>query len=239
MVTVPVFAAQHIPKIARILFGIALGTVLSAAMPAQSYQTTGGILSYVTGLVAELLWGLSLGLGVSLLLEAARLAGEIVDLQMGFRIASLFDPISSSQIGVFSHIYYLATLLIFLQLNGHHWVLEGLRCSFQICPVGAITCGPQLTEIFVALTATVFQLGLRLGAPLILAAFLSDLALGLVCRMVPQMNVFIVGIPAKIALGLAMMVACAPLLSGVFSSLMTGFKAYLEQMLHLLNAGAG
>lgn len=234
MVAAPVFSAQQVPKLARVLLGVGIGVLMAPAIPIRPGGVWVGVTGYTIGLVSELLWGIALGLGVSLLLEAARLAGEMLDLQMGFRVASLFDPISGSQLGIFSHIYYLVALLMFLQLNGHHWLLMGLGRSFLICPAGSLSCDPQLTEIFLDLVKTIFHFGIRLAAPVLLAVFLADLAFGLVSRMVPQMNVFIVGIPAKIAVGLLAMIASTPLLAGLFSSLLSDFKAYIEAVLRTL-----
>jgi len=232
--TVPLLAAQQVPGIARVALSIALGVLVAGLLPAQELPAVANLRAYLLIVTTELAWGIALGLGLVMLLEAARMAGELLDLQLGFRAASLFDPISGSHVGIFSHLYYLVALLMFFQLNAHHWLLTALWRSFRICPVGAITYQTQITKIFAGLLTTVFQVALLLGGPALLAVFLTDLAFGLVSRMVPQMNVFLVGIPAKITIGLVAMILSAPLLAGVFDSLLMDFRAFLAQMMQAI-----
>ena len=136
------------------------------------------------------------------LLEALRFGGEVLDLQIGLR-ALVFDPASGAQSGILSTGYYLLTLLFFVTIDGHHWLLRGVAGSFAIVPVGGLCLDADLASIASDLGTSVLVLGLRVAGPVMAALLLADLALGLVARAVPQINVFLVGIPAKIAVAFA------------------------------------
>ncbi|MFW6156858.1 MAG: flagellar biosynthetic protein FliR, partial [Armatimonadota bacterium] len=216
----------------RVILAVALATVvapLAGAPPTRIDEP----LAYIALCAAELIFGLALGFVTSAVLEALRFGGEILDLQIGLRAGQLFDPASGRHSGILSTGYYMLALVFFVTLNGHHWLLRGVTQSYSIVPVGAMSAGANLSSLASELGTTVLVLGLRVAGPVMVALLLADLAFGLVARAVPQINVFLVGIPAKIALAFAVLAVGVPMLLMNLQSISRVMAGYLDAMIRV------
>lgn len=210
-VVAPGLSFQQAPMRARVALAIGLAIAI-APVTFDGSKVPESPLQYVGLCLCELLIGLALGFVASALLEALRFGGEVLDLQIGLHAGQLYDPTSGSHSGILSTGWYMLALLLFVTIDGHHSLLRGLYASFAIVPVGQVTVDPDLWTLAGDLGTSVLALGLRVAGPVMAALLLADLAFGLVARAVPQINVFLVGIPAKIAIGLAVAAIGAPLL---------------------------
>jgi len=226
----PGLGAERAPAQVRVALAVGLAAVVVPVAVRQPPPVAGPG-QFIGQCLAELAFGAALGIALSALLEAFRFGGEILDLQMGLRAGQLFDPTSGTQSGILSTAYYMTALLLFVQLNGHHWLLRGLAASFAIAPVGTLSADPSLQVVVADIATSMLAIGVGVAAPVIAALLLADLAFGLVARAVPQVNVFIVGIPAKIALGLAIAAAAAPMLVSNLDDLIRTMAHYLDLIL--------
>ncbi len=215
----PVFASAFLPPTARVALVVGLSIIVCALVPPLQAVGRMSTAAYIELVVSEALLGMAIGLGARLLLSALDFAGQVLDLQMGLRASAFFDPAFGHQSGQLGQLYGLVGLLLFLELGGHHWLLRGLAASLQYLPPGEVACSGNLGAIIAGLGASIFSFAVRVAAPVMLAMFLVDLVFGVMARAVPQMNVFIVEIPAKILGGLVAMLLCAPLLLEVASGL--------------------
>ncbi len=179
--------------------------VLSLAVwPQLSFSGTlmpDSILGLILMIIGELILGLILGLIVRLLFTAVQFGGQIIGFQMGFAMVSVMDPISGTTNTVTAHFLYMCTMLTFLVLNGHLQLLKALGMSFQYVPPGDLLISPRLATHLLDYSSIIFTLAVRIAAPVMAALFLVDLALALIARAAPQMNVLILGFPIKIAVG--------------------------------------
>jgi len=230
----PAFSARAVPAAVRIYLALALGAVMGAQISAGRTIAFGGLGAYVMAIFAELAFGAVIGFGLSLLFEAVRFAGEALDVQVGLSQATALDPATENQTAIISRAYYFTALVIFLQLDGHHWLLAGLSRSFELIPIGAATYHAGVVKLMINLVGSIFSVGLRLAAPVMAAVFLTDLAFGFIARVVPQMNVFLVGIPAKLLVGLAVLSVSAPLLLYTVAQLVTDLKDYVGVFVRLM-----
>jgi len=233
----PAFSARAVPATVRIYLALALAAVMGAQISAGQVVHCSGPGSYVMAIFAELAFGAVIGFGLSLLFEAVRFAGEALDMQIGLSQATALDPATENQTAIISRTYYFMALVIFLQLDGHHWLLAGLNRSFELIPIGAATYQAGVAKLMINLVGSIFSVGLRLAAPVMAAIFLTDLAFGFIARVVPQMNVFLVGIPAKLLVGLAVLSVSAPLLLYTVIQLVSDLKHYVGLFVRLM-AGA-
>jgi len=179
----------------------------------------------------EAFLGILLGFAAALPFAGIRMAGELVGVQMGFGIASVFDPRQEQQISVTAQFYDLLAVLLFLLLDGHHLLLRALGTSVQALPPGQAAFGGRAVQQIVALGGSLFIIALSVGGPLIAVLFLADAAMGFVARTVPQMNIFIVGIPVKIGLGLLAIALTLPFFGRTMDRLIAGLGRDLMAIL--------
>ncbi len=200
----PVFASRNIPgmvKAAWILLMAFLVFPVVGFVPA-SLPLPGIPLGLAV--LRELLIGFSIGLGASLVFTGIQLAGQAIDIQMGLGMVNIIDPITSTQISVMGQYYFLVATLVFLCVDGHHFLIRAVVDSFNVIPLGGAHFSPALEHKIMDLFSQIFFIAFRVGAPVIGALFVTNMALGIVARTVPQMNVFIVGMPLNLAVGFLM-----------------------------------
>ncbi len=152
-------------------------------------------------LLGELVLGLMLGLSVHFIFAAIQTGGEVMGFQMGFTMVSLADPLSGAQVSVTAHFLYMTSLLVFIFMDGHLFLLRGMADSFRLIPPGGIVVGGAVTQDIIALSAGMFSVAVRIAAPVIAALFLVELSLAIMGRAAPQMNLLTFGFPLKIAVG--------------------------------------
>ena len=149
-------------------------------------------------------------------LYAREAFGPLAGFQMGFAIANVMDPASSLQIPILSQFLNLFALLIFFALNIHYYFIMALMASFERIPPFAARFDEQLMPFLVRLSGDVFVVALKVGAPITVALLLSNVALGLTARTVPQMQLFIVAMPLKILMGIFFLGLSLPFCAAYF-----------------------
>jgi flagellar biosynthesis protein FliR len=204
LMATPVFGAAFAPPLVRVglLLIITLALAPMIALPADLGQVS-------TTLIAgrELLIGLALSLSVRVLVAAAELAGHLSGFQIGFAYSSLVDPQSGARNGVLSALYANLVVMVFLIINGHHQLLQALAASYNALPVGAGTWAgtSELAPLVARTLGTVFVIGIRIAAPVVLVLFIVEVTLGLLSRVAPQLNISVNAAPLRLFTGLAVL----------------------------------
>lgn len=172
----------------------------------------------VPAVLSELMLGVLIGLLAQFFFVAIQFAGQVVGLQMGFGMASVFDPHFGASVSVTGQFYLLVGILVFLLLDGHLWILIALQKSFTTIPLGSFTFDAQALEVLLRASNDLFWVALMLMAPVLGVLVLGEIAMAIVARIMPQMNVFVAAFPVKIALGVVTMALSFPLLVGFLGS---------------------
>jgi flagellar biosynthetic protein FliR len=201
----PFFGAGTIPNSVKgalcFVMSLAVWPKLSFAGSLLPMDTVGLLLMF-TG---ELLLGLVLNIIILLLFSAIQTGGFYMGFAMGFSMMNVLDPMSGVSESVTAQLFYQCAILIFLTINGHLYLLQGLADSFTLVKPGGLLLSPQLTGSLITFSAQIFILAAKISAPIMVSLFLVDLALALVSRAAPQMNVLMVGFPLKIGVGFLFM----------------------------------
>jgi flagellar biosynthetic protein FliR len=158
----------------------------------------------------EVFVGLILGGVAALIFYGVEYAGELAGMQMGFAIAGILDPQTGHQVSIVSKFQGALAILLFLAVNGHYFVLKALLDSLAVLPVGSMAVNLGASMSFVTLAGKVFVIALQIAAPATILLLLVNVGLGVIARMVPQMNVFIVGFPLMITVGVFMFYVSMP-----------------------------
>ncbi len=219
-VIAPLFSSQIIPPHVRgiIAVGISIGLV-PVALHGQQIPTDPMTLG---GLVIEgALVGLGFAFVLAVLMGAVESAGSIIDVLSGFSYGSLINPMNGEESAVMTRFYSLVGTLIFLVIGGDAWTLKGLARTFTLVPVSS---GPRLSSLVGGaeqVFTTVFAAALEVAAPVLVALLITDVAFGVVSRVVPQLNVFAVGFPTKVAVALLVVGASLPFTANWISNQLT------------------
>lgn len=234
LVVVPVLNMRNAPILIKIGLAALCAFAIMPELDAVYDPENLGVLAVLA--LQEVAVGLLLAFVVILVFAIVTFAGHFIDTPIGFGMASVFDPALGGQVPVFSQFYYVLAALIFLSVDGHLWLLKAVHRSFTAIPFGgAIQFEPSFVLIS-DLVGQVFFIGIQIALPIVATILLTDIGLGIVIRAVPQINVFVLGFPIKIMVGLAVVVFALPtfvyLVSGLFALDGLLFR-YLEGLLAL------
>jgi flagellar biosynthetic protein FliR len=197
--TSSVFGGTFAPAIVRV--GVVVLITLALAPTVPMPETVGGAGMALIAL-RETLIGLALTFSIRIIVAGAEFAGHLTGFQMGFSYASVVDPQSGARNNVVSALYANVATLVFLVINGHHQMLEALAASYQALPPGGAPAGGDLATLVARTLGQIFVIGLRMALPVILVLVIVEIALGLVSRVAPQLNLMVTGAPVRILVGL-------------------------------------
>jgi flagellar biosynthetic protein FliR len=233
-VIAPVFSSRNIPGTFKIGLAVFITFISFSALGGSGNVPFDSM--YLLSIIRELLIGILLGFIAFLFFMAVQIAGSLIDIQMGFGIANVIDPMTGISSPVLGNLKYMIAMLLFLSFNGHHFLLKAIMESYQWVPLHnemfARMYNGQVSEFVLKTFATAFSLGVQMSAPLIVAFFLTDVGLGLLARVAPQFNIFVIGLPLKIIFGFLLLMLLFPGFLFVFQDL---FASMLESMQKLLN----
>lgn len=205
-VVAPIFGRRNIPVYFKIGFSFLLALILMNTITQPNIEEYSNFLGYALLVAKEFLAGVVLGYVAYLLFTAVYLAGQIIDMQMGFGMVNVMDPMSNIQIPITSNFYFIVSMMVFLMANGHHMLIRALFESYNFIPLGGAVFDNRLMDDVIKVFTDTFVIGFKICAPILAATLITDIVLGVISRTIPQLNVFVVGMPAKILLGLLIMV---------------------------------
>ena len=182
----------------------------------------------------ELFVGILIGFVGLMLFIGVQFCGQIIGIQMGFGIVNVIDPFAPGQVSVIGEFYYLIAILIFLAVGGHHIVLSALAESYRVIPLGKVVIPAALSAKIIDVSKGVFVVGVKLAAPVMVTLFFMYVALGFISRTVPQMNVFLVGFPLSISIGLAMIALSISFFGAVFLKFLDIVNTDIFTMIRLI-----
>ena len=229
-VLAPIFSSRMMPARARSIAAVALAIGMAPIAMQQSKVPTGAF-ALAELAVKELLIGLAFAFAVAVVFNAMAIAGSFLDTLVGFSFGAIVDPITGNQSPVISQIYSLVGVMVFIAIGGDGWMIRGLAETYELVPLlafpslGALVGGANaaFTQIFVS--------ALQIAAPVLIAVTITDAAFGIVSRVSPQMNVFAVGMPAKIIVALIILGASLPFVAGFMDdSLKNGISDSLKSI---------
>jgi flagellar biosynthetic protein FliR len=228
---IPVYFSNQTPariKVSLVFtISLLLFPILSPALPEISFNP----ISFLLLTVNETLLGLLLGLMARLVFTTVEFGGTIIGYQMGFAAANVFDPQHQNQVSLISQFQNVFAILIFLALDGHHIFLKTAARSYQLLPPGNLNLSGEAVPYLMELTSRMFSLAVQFSAPVLVVLLLSGLILGILARVFPQLNVFLLSFPLNIGISF---IVIALTLDMVSSLLRREFDALGERILTIL-----
>ncbi|MCP4568311.1 MAG: flagellar biosynthetic protein FliR [FCB group bacterium] len=233
MVSAPIFSHRSIPRKLAISMTLGLTVVLISLFIDTPLPRVQNLIELLILCSKEIFIGLMIGMVFSMIFLSIRLAGSIVGYQIGFAMVNVMDPNSSSPVAVLGEFWYLLATLFFLLLNGHHIIISGLVQSFSLLPLGLSTPTGAIGEWFMKYSTFVFVLAVKFAAPVMMTIFLIEISMGILARTMPQMNIFIVGFPLKIFVGLLMVGLSLPVFAHVLNKVCLNLDRELANLMSI------
>lgn len=216
-VVAPLFSSTLLPAQVRTIIAVALSLGMTPiAMHGQTLPSDPLVVALL--FVTNTLTGLGFALAVSAVIAAVNSAGALLDVIAGFSYGQLINPMDGTQGGTLTNLYAIVGLALFVAIGGDAWMLRGIEHTFVLVP---LTGAPKISSLAAGVdlaAGTIFVSALELAAPALVALLVTDVAFGLVSRVVPQLNIFSVGFPLKIGVALLVVAASLPFLGGFLSS---------------------
>lgn len=228
----PVFGAQNTPLPIRIFTTLAIAAALSVAIQPKVGPVPGNLYGLISAVLSEAAAGLLIGLFMQLVLQAALIAGALLDLQIGLGMSQQLNPIAGIPISIIAQYKFMLALIVFLGVNGHHVMLEAFARSYDLMP--AVNKGVlQAAQInYLSLLSQISLLSLTIAGPVLAVSLVVDAALGVISRAVPQMQAILVGLPAKLIMGMIALAFALP-------ALVIGTQSAIERATELLMRSMG
>jgi flagellar biosynthetic protein FliR len=209
----PLFSSRSVPFRVRGIIAVALAIGLSPLALAGQATPTDAL--SIAGLLAkELLVGMAFAFAVGILFAALSVAGTLLDTIVGFSFGAAVDPITGNQSTVLAQVYSLMGVMVFIAINGDALLIRGFAETFELVGLLETPALEQLLEGAIGSFVGIFAAAVQICAPVLLALFLTDIAFGLVTKVVPQLNVFSMGLPTKVVVGVVIMAASLPFVAG-------------------------
>jgi flagellar biosynthetic protein FliR len=231
MVFAPFFGSMTIAPRIKAGLAIALTSVIYPIVAPELPVLSGAGGWKVAG--GEVIVGLMMGITLQFVFEGVELAGQIVGFQVGHALANLINPQSDAETPILANFYQAVALLIFLQLNVHHWLLRGLVKSFNYCPPGTVVAAPAAAETVWRAAGGMLLMAVQIAIPTLLATMLIDVALGFVGRASPQLPVLFVGISVKSVVAFLVVIGTLRFWPGLLEKYFGEALATSEQVMRL------
>lgn len=215
----PVFNTKNFPRPWKVALVLMFTYFIWQLGILDTYTVPTNTLQYILVIIVELMIGMILSLIALFFFAAVQLAGQLIDTQMGFGIMNVLDPMSGTQAPILGSFKFILAMLVYLQINGHHLFLQALFDSYNFIPIGHVNFHGDFYNFVVFFFGNIFLIGLKLSIPIVGSLIIVDIVMGIMAKSIPQMNVFMVGMPAKIILGFLILLVTIPLYVYLLNSL--------------------
>lgn len=226
-IVVPVFSSALIPNRVKIVLVLSLSLIVSLMIPGNlslEYFS----LKYIVYAIEEIILGVLIGLALQIVFQAFILGGQIIAMQMGLGFATMVDPGSNANVPLMSQFYLFLVMLVFLSLNGHLIVLDAILTSYKTLPIGSLKLDTQSIGSLLMFSNEMFKAAIMVALPAIVSLLLVNLSFGIMTRVSPQLNLFSIGFPITLTLGVMIVfISLYGVLPHIKSTLNHGFN-YIE-----------
>lgn len=215
----PIITTRGMPNLARTALAVFTSIILWFVIPLPA-RLPNNFFSFALALVNEVILGFLIGFICYLIIVIFQAAGEIMDLQMGLSVSKTLDPAFGLEISIIGRLVYMFGLVVFVLINGHHLMFSALNTSFSLFPIaGSVNYSLGFLNQLVKIITDLWVVAIQLAAPVVLLIFLFDFAFGLVSKVAPQVNVFMLGFQVKPFLGVLIFLFALPIFAGKIESL--------------------
>ncbi len=236
-VTAPIFGRRNIPVYFKVGFAFMAALLMANVIEVGHVVDTSNFMIYALYIIKEFLVGVVIGFIAYAVFTSIYIAGQIIDMQIGFGMVNVLDPLSNIQVPITANLYFMLAMIIFLVTNGHHMLIRALYQSFDILPLGSAVIKSDLVDNIVVVFKDMFSVGFKIAAPIVAAVIVTDVVLGIISKTIPQMNVFVLGMPLKILIGLIIIFITVPAFIYIVTMLTDNMNIEIFKMIKAMGPG--
>ncbi len=233
----PFYGGRQTPNIVKVGYGLLLSILLYGAVPfyPPDYNTVAG---YTVIVLKEAMVGLLIGFAVTMCQQITAFAGSVVDMQIGLSMVSMMDPATSQQVTITGSLYSQYLTLALIITGMYQYILKALVDSFTLIPInGAVIHSDRMLNVMLAFMKNYIVIGFRICLPIFIITFITNVVLGVLAKVSPQMNMFSVGIQIKIVVGLVIMFITVTMLSDASNFIFINMKEMIQQFVYSMQSG--
>ncbi len=227
----PIYGRRSIPGPARIAFALALTYFFFTSVPVTVQPEYNTLLTYALLCVKEILIGAVIGFVLTLFFSISHSAGQMIDMQIGLGMANVYDPQTNAQVPLMGNLLNVVMILVFFAVGGDRKLISILYLTIVKIPVGGVTLTADTALAFVEMFTDMFILAVRMALPIIAAGVMTEAIMGMIIHTVPQMNVFVVGMPLKVAMGFVVLLLILPVYAELSTVIFDEMYVRLSELL--------
>lgn len=235
MFSAPVFSNSSIPSSVKLFFSIILAYLLFFTVDGFQFDVNQNIIHLILLGLKEVITGILMGFMLNFIFYGFSYAGLLIGYDMGLAMAQMFDPTTESDTNIMGQSMLILATLVFLVINGHHYLIRGLSYSFNVVPLGTFEMSQGLMDAIIKFSAGIFVLAVKIASPIMVSFFLLHLGSGIIARVMPQMNIFFVVQPVKISLGLTLLITLTPVYVYLIRNLLMAYEDKLFELIKAIN----
>lgn len=216
--TVSAFFPIGTPNLAKVGIGLISAMIIAPSIDPGMLPSVinTGTLALLMG--KEIILGITLGFIINLIFDTVQMAGRFMDFSVGFSMAAIYDPQMEDSVSIMGRIMYWICLAVFILVDGHHLLIKSIIESFTMVPVGSFVLTTSMITYIIQVIFEFFSIALKIAIPIIIIILICEIVLGLVSRVMPQLNAMILAIPIKIAVGLLAFSVLLPVMFKIIAS---------------------
>ncbi len=235
LLTMPVFGNITYPVLPKLGLSLILTYLFIFSIPDFAFNYYDGLLPLAIYGIKEVLTGLLIGFAMNFIFYGMTFAGLLIGNEMGLSMATMFDPYSENQNNIIGTLISMLAMIVFLLIDGHHFIIQAVSASFKLIPLGSYTVNGSLIELLIKYSAGIFLVAVKISAPLIVSFFLLNVASGIISRVIPQMQILFVIFPLKIGLGFVLLAMVMPIYVKVIKSLLTNYEKEIYELILVMS----
>ncbi len=232
----PIYNSDNIPVLVRLALALIVTYIAFFSVDKIIIPQNFGFVILILYGIKEILTGVIMGMTLNIVFHGVSFAGLLFGRDMGLAMTQMFDPSSNTQGNIISTLLVLTIIVVFVLINGHHFVVQAVTYSFKIIPIGKFQVTESVYKLLVKYSASIFILAVKIASPVIVAFFLVHLASGIIARVSPSFQVFFVLLPLKLMLGVLLLALVTPLYVYLFKDLIYQYEKDLFELVKAIGA---
>lgn len=224
LIASPVFGNQGIPVTVKLALALVVAYITFLTINKDGIVIEFSIWFLVINAFKEIISGLIIGFMIHFIFYGVSFAGTIIGFDMGLAMATMFNPAEEIQNNVVGEFLYIAAILVFFLINGHHYIIRGLVYSYSVIPIGKFTINGSVFHLLIKYSASVFIIAVKIASPILVSFFLIHIGEGILAKVIPQLQVFFITQPLKIIVGFFLLTSLVPIYIYVLKNLLKGYE---------------